>query len=350
MTEYELSLRREVLLEKGADVLGELFRTGLAYEGGVYEETWNLKRAVLTAADAVSLACIEERFDRVRSIHVTHGTRERTHVADPEHFSSSDIERIADVEETLSRKHFAAHGSPRAYLLAGQPGSGKTPLSSMLVTQHGGDAVLINADEYRCFHPYYRQLQSERGADASLYTSAFSGSVTRSVIDRLSNAQLDLVIEGTGRTVDVPRSTAELLCSKGYSVELAVMAVRPAQSLASTLLRYHAMAESGTTPRATPLAAHEIKVSALPGNLDRLVELPCISRVTLWDRELRQLYDSAASTEQPSEALTRFWNRPLSDGEREIIMSQITQLRRAERENGADFHSALDELERKVGA
>lgn len=70
MSGYEFSLRQEVLLEKGASVLGDLFRfereTGQEQRRPVsimYGLVWNAKQNILTAKTETELAQIEGQFD-----------------------------------------------------------------------------------------------------------------------------------------------------------------------------------------------------------------------------------------------------------------------------------------------
>lgn len=107
-------------------------------------------------------------------------------------------------------------------LLAGQPGAGKTRLSSLAVSLMDGDTAFVNADDYRRYHPGYRRLYAEFGSDCVVLTGAFSSVVAERLIQRLSDHHLNLVVEGTGRTVEVPKRTAELLAAKGYAVEVEV--------------------------------------------------------------------------------------------------------------------------------
>ena len=76
-----------------------------------------------------------------------------------------------------------------------------------------------------------------------------------------------MVVEGTGRTVEVPKRTSELLTAKGYTVEMAVIATRPILSLISTVQRFYQINARGTIPRATAVEAHDNVVSALPGKV-----------------------------------------------------------------------------------
>lgn len=85
-----------------------------------------------------------------------------------------------------------------AYLLAGQPGAGKTVLSSYIAGLFNGNIILINGDEYRRYHPNYRNLYDAYGAESVKMTSPFSSTVTEKCIDDLSDKRYNLIIEGTG--------------------------------------------------------------------------------------------------------------------------------------------------------
>ena len=131
---------------------------------------------------------------------------------DENHLSNFDF---ADVEAVVANElnriaKYERHSNPSAVLLAGQPGAGKTVPSSMLSKALHDDVFFINADEYRRFHPHYQELHRLYGSDAVQMTSAFSGAVTEALIHALSEEKLHLIIEGTGRTMAVPRRTAEL--------------------------------------------------------------------------------------------------------------------------------------------
>ncbi len=70
MSGYEFSLRQEVLLEKGASVLGDLFRCQHETEQDrrhplsvMYGLVWSAKQDILTAKTETELAQIEGQFD-----------------------------------------------------------------------------------------------------------------------------------------------------------------------------------------------------------------------------------------------------------------------------------------------
>ena len=70
MSGYEFSLRQEVLLEKGAAVLGDLFCRQREMEQDrrhplsvMYDLVWSAKQNILTAKTETELAQIEGQFD-----------------------------------------------------------------------------------------------------------------------------------------------------------------------------------------------------------------------------------------------------------------------------------------------
>ena len=264
-------------------------------------------------------------------------------------FSEDDAASVVETETALALSRFHRQERPRAVLLAGQPGAGKTRLSSLAVSLMDGDAAFINADDYRRYHPNYRTLYARYGSDYVMLTGAFSGAVTERLIQRLSDSRLNLVVEGTGRTVDVPRRTAELLTAKGYAVELGVIAARPEVSLCSTLLRIYQMNEGGTIPRSTAVTAHDEIVAALPGNLDALTLLPCISRLRIWDRELSLVHDSAKAADSPSAALRDYWGHPWTAEELDSVWEQVLYLRRQEARYSLDQGAVIEELAQRLG-
>lgn len=227
---------------------------------------------------------------------------------------SNDVFKTVEREVSLITTRYSSHSLPKAYLLAGQPGAGKTLLSAYIARRYDGDIVLLNADEYKRYFPKYHDLIALNG-NITDETAKFAGEVIEELIDKLSDSHVNLIVEGTGRTIEVPQKTAEKLWSNGYKVELYVIAARPELSFGSTLLRYCKMLQKGMTPRATPAEAHDHIVSVLPKNLDALVTFPAISCVTIIDRGLNVLFKSSSDTACPSAALRKYWISPWCEDE-----------------------------------
>ena len=148
-------------------------------------------------------------------------------------------------EEPRSEGRIAWRAS-NVILLGGQSGAGKTTLHNVFRNAMNGNVIVVNGDEYRSFHPRYKQICAQYGIDSPAHTAAWAGRMVEAIIDALSIMGYNLIIEGTLRTSEVPLKTARLLRDRGYSVSLALMAVKPEISLISCQLRYEQMRIAGT--------------------------------------------------------------------------------------------------------
>ena len=174
---------------------------------------------------------------------------------------------IGQLKTMVAPACLSPHDRPQAILLGGQSGAGKTTLHHVFFEMFKKDVIVVNGDEYRKLHPRFFALQSAYGDKAVDYTAQWAGKMVEAIVEALSSAGYNLVIEGTLRTSQVPLATATLLRERGYDVSLALMAVKPEISLVSCQLRYGHMRLAGTTPRATDPAHHRKIVDQIVRNL-----------------------------------------------------------------------------------
>ena len=105
------------------------------------------------------------------------------------------------------------------------------------------------------------------------------------------------LIEGTLRTVDVPRKTSEILQNKGYIVQLALIATKPELSYLSTVIRYEALyAINPEQARATPKEHHDRIVENLVKNTQLLEQLGIFERIQIYQRDRKCIFDSKEDT------------------------------------------------------
>lgn len=218
---------------------------------------------------------------------------------------------------------------PHATLLGGQSGAGKTRLHDIAKEELVQNVIVINGDEYRRAHPSFHEIQQRYGVDAPAHTAKWAGQITEALIDAFSGQGYNLVIEGTLRTSDVPLRTAALLRERGYSVGLAVMAVKPEISLISCQIRYELMRLAGTTPRATDPAHHDKIVRDIVENMSTLEESGAFDSIRIFNRAAECLYPAqgaASASEVLAETLFGDW----SDEERshlEHLRQKLESLR-----------------------
>lgn len=207
------------------------------------------------------------------------------------------------VQQLVSNTRLAVTGDPRAVLLGGQSGSGKTMLHRLHRDEFGQNIVIVNGDDYRGYHPRFEQISAQYGVDAPARTAAWAGCMVEAVVDALSIMGYNLVIEGTLRTSEVPLKTAQLLRGRGYRVSLALMAAKPEISLVSCQLRYEQMRLAGTEPRAVDPAHHLAIVEGIVGNLATLEESGMFDSVSLYSRSEQCLFSSDDGKGSAHEAL-----------------------------------------------
>lgn len=232
------------------------------------------------------------------------------------------------VKRLLLESDAAPVKAPQAYLLGGQSGSGKTALHGICIRLCGGNAVVINGDEYRSSHPRFAALDETYGVEAVAYTAPWAGRMTEALIKTLSTAGYNLIVEGTLRTASVPMGTAQLLRSRGYSVSLALMAVKPEISLVSCQIRYEEMRLSGQVPRATDPAHHDKIIKEIVGNLSTLEESGLFDEIRLYSRAKELLYP-AGKDGSASDALRSILFGEWAEEERihyEFLQEKLTKL------------------------
>ena len=133
------------------------------------------------------------------------------------------------------------------------------------------------------------------------------------LVDELSKKGYHLLIEGTLRTTEVPRKTAQLLTTRGYQVSLALIATKPELSYLSTLIRYEELhALDPSQARATPKEHHDGIVEHLVDNLRELENDKIFNQIQIYQRDQSCVYDSEvhqiSAAEVLHECLFGKWN------------------------------------------
>ncbi|HGK1508835.1 TPA: zeta toxin family protein, partial [Streptococcus pneumoniae] len=198
-----------------------------------------------------------------------------------------------------------------------------------------GNIVIIDGDNFRSQHTHYLELQQEYGKDSVEYTKDFAGKMVESLVTKLSSLRYNLLIEGTLRTVDVPKKTAQLLKNKGYEVQLALIATKPELSYLSTLIRYEELyILNPNQARATPKEHHDFIVNHLVDNTRQLEELAIFERIQIYQRDRSCVYDSKENTTSAAEVLQEYLFGKWSKVEEEMLKSGEERLKDLTNRNG----------------
>ncbi|HKP61487.1 MAG TPA: zeta toxin family protein [Polyangiales bacterium] len=220
-----------------------------------------------------------------------------TDEADRYRLSPEQHERIFQ-RDIVSELAAPARGvdAPRAVILGGQPGAGKSALQSAVERDFAsfGGVLAIIGDDLRAYHPKYRTLLRADDKRAAFYTDRDSALWIEKLIDYAKTRRFNLLIESTMRRADKIVATASALREQGYSVEARALAVDARWSVLGIHQRYEGMLQVHGRARFTLQAAHD---AAYTGMLQTLSELESASaspldRLAIYTRGNVVIYDN----------------------------------------------------------
>ena len=198
--------------------------------------------------------------------------------------------------------------NPKVTLLGGQPGAGKSGLENLINIKK--NYVSISGDDYREYHPRFKEINLEHGREASKYTQQWAAEITEKLIRELRKEKYNLIIEGTLRTAELPLKEANAFKKAGYEVELNVVVVKAEKSRLGTLERYEAMLKQDKVPRMTPKEHHDLVVNNIGNNLEIIYNSKAFDNIKLFDRENNLLYNYKETPDiNPKNILEKEFNR-----------------------------------------
>lgn len=346
--QYNLTLQIEVLKEQSAETLACL--CNLVEGSGTsdcvellkaYSHIVNTELYLATSIhelDILKLELVklentitESLAQASHDISVVKAVKETSDVQAIESYSSEDFDKA--LERTIDFLTFNKNisSTPRAVILGGQSGAGKTTIHRVKMLESKGNYIVIVGDTYRAQHPYFRELQEKYGVDSVDYTKIFAGKMVEAVIDKLSSLKYNLIIEGTLRSAAVPINTATLLKSKGYTVDFCLIATKPELSYLTTQLRYLEMLlVDPLQARATPKEHHDGIVKSLVSNSNELEQSGLFESLQVYKRNLEQVYNSKLCTESVGTVVEQILFGPWTKDEStllEVSKSQEQELR-----------------------
>lgn len=145
--------------------------------------------------------------------------RERTVSAD----EMNDVfEKI--VWPTFSEGKTGNLSKPMAYIIAGQPGSGKTRMSSIVIDEYRGDIIQSMSDNFRGFHPRFQEIISRYGCYLPCFTMEQGQYLSDLAKQRAIKEKYRLLQEGSFENIDRSLSLIEYLKQNGYQVTVILRA------------------------------------------------------------------------------------------------------------------------------
>lgn len=175
---------------------------------------------------------------------------------------------------------------PRAIVLGGQPGAGKSALQSAAERELAarGGVLAIVGDDLRDFHPHYRALLRSNDKTAAFYTDRDSGQWVEKLIAYAKDQRYNLVIEGTMRVPDKVVQTMADLRGAGYYVDARAVAVDARLSTLGIHQRYERMIEVDGYGRFTVAKSHDDAYRGMLSTVERIERERLADRLAIYAR------------------------------------------------------------------
>ncbi|MFH8371850.1 zeta toxin family protein [Streptomyces sp. NPDC018031] len=218
---------------------------------------------------------------------------------------------------------------PRAVYVLGQPGAGKLLAARMVKRAMRPGTTQLVGDDFKAQHPDYLRLLEEDPRNAGAAIRADYRAWFAEAEAYVRRRRGDTLIEGAPGSVEEFLASALPFAADGYPVELVVLAVREADSLLSTALRYARSLHSGGYPRFTSRAGHDVCFRALADVVDAAQRHPAITAVTVIRRDGEALLRQESGGRRATWALAAERTRPYTAEEAERFLRLHQALRRA---------------------
>jgi hypothetical protein len=218
--------------------------------------------------------------------------------------SKEDLERVLR-EKVLPRARLdelTSHETPKAIVLAGQPGAGKGALVRAAREEFRGDILVIDPDEQRERIPGVRRLQEADPFGWPDQTNKDAFGLANGLRDEGVKRHVNLVIDGSMSDAGNSSRTIETLKKKGYEVEVRAISTHWLESEFGIDRRFTNQIDENGVARDVDMDFHNRVYNDLPGNLDKVAERTGV-QVRIYDRELNELYDNRRDVGSPSEVL-----------------------------------------------
>lgn len=214
--------------------------------------------------------------------------------------------------------------APKAIVIGGQPGAGKTSARKILAPPR--DFATVNGDDLRAFHPQFAQIIRHHLQRLAEETAGVSGQFVAASIAWFIKHRFNLTWETTFRSGDALVRDLVQARSAGYEVEVWALAVPGPVSLEATVARWVAEVQSKGVGRPVSLAGHDEPFESAPGLLRRIAaELPDVALYVV-DRNGNALH-TPGGTDSPDRALVA--GRHLTDEMATELRLQVERTRAA---------------------
>ena len=214
----------------------------------------------------------------------------------PEHCRLSEYEHSL-YYQLIASDLFANHerfAHPRAVVLGGQPGSGKTRMRE--IAEKMFPSVVINADEFRDYHPLYESLKRSEPERASFLVNEDVSGWARNIIRQAVEERRSIVLDGTFGSSDqkMIAETFRMFKENKYETQLWVLAVPAELSKLGIYLRNEMQIMQTGAGRFVSMKVHDLNYQNIPDNIGMSVHSSWVDQVCIFSRSARLVNDRLA--------------------------------------------------------
>lgn len=142
-------------------------------------------------------------------------------------------------------------------IVGGQSGSGKSRLIPLVNHELNGDAAIVDFDELRTLHPYYKEVSDSYPELTHRILHPDTEKVKNAVMETLRKEGYNVIYEGTLRNTQGFLDFAKDFKEEGYHITMNIMSVPKLESYGSTFVRYATALLAELNPRWVEKEAHD---------------------------------------------------------------------------------------------
>ncbi|NIK38857.1 peptidoglycan hydrolase-like protein with peptidoglycan-binding domain [Xanthomonas arboricola] len=213
----------------------------------------------------------------------------------------------------LNFEGLSSYESPRAIILAGQPGAGKGSLARAASSDLHGDSIKIDPDELRRYHPRIDEFRHENPFSWSSRTHSDASQWADELLAEATSSKKNIIFDTTLANGEwASKTLIKGLQDNGYEVEVRAVASPKLESEHGVDSRFTANIDREGYGRYVPEGARDAIYSRIPSSLDTIHAVNNVP-IRIFNREGTELYDSRTDARMPGQAMEEARNARLRD-------------------------------------